>query len=404
MKKILIIVCVICLISIIAAYFIINASIKTRPIVHYPEYSNAPKETEVPKSTETIVVPIVSYDPTNYNTPKKTLAPSTPIPYVSGDKYIEVKSGEDNVISGQKEYAQDTILFLIDNNICCSLLKGQWNFDSRFKPSEILSPSSYYTYNNKGVKNVSNTLTSTYSVKYKDYVGTFAESFKTIATSINGYTATFTLPVNVPEGMDTYENFNGGELRFGDNSFFATNASYTINFASITANAYDPFGITNILDGGFTRKMIDVPTDVKEFLWGVIAQNGISPEVYYEIAYTCNHDVDRDGKAETLYFITSKTGENNKIEYDYIAEYGHLNMMLYKDNDDIKVIYGDYVPAHLTEDEIKENGNYNTALYRPTIADLNDDGLFEIISWLRKEDKVEQLMFIYDNNEFVRVK
>ena len=230
---------------------------------------------------------------------------------------------------------------------------------------------------------------------------------KTIAKDYDETTfiASFELPVEVPEDLDHFEDFTGGEIKFGDNIILGTNASYNINFATVFANAWEPFGVTNIFPGNYTRKMMEIPTKVRDFLWGFQASNKISPELYIEVSYECTCDVDNDGDEETLYFLVSNVGnDEDEVEYDYIAEYGHLNMIVCQDKDRVYTIYSDFLPAHLTEEEVKDSAIYNSALYKPTIVDLNDDGIYEIVSWLRHGDVREQIVLLYDNGEFIRVK
>ncbi len=404
MKKVLLLVCVISIIVLIASYFIITNGSRIKPEVGYPTYTTNPTEEPLPTEDTRIVIPVVTANP------NPTIAVVTPIPPVDKPEDINTSGESGDNTSGEvitnKEFAQDSIIFILDNRILCGLNSGKWTFDTNYKPSDILSSSSYYTYNNKGVKGITTKLYATCSLKYKNFTGVFSENFINLSSKYDNSThiATFNLPVSVPQDLDYSYNYRDGELKFEDKGFFVTNASYAINFASVYANSYDPLNLTNIVENNYIRKVINLSNNVKAYIGAFIAENEISSDLSYAVPFACTADIDRDNKDETLYFITSYMGNGDEVDTDFVAEYGHYTMLLVEDNNEVNLIYCDYIPAQAEKETIELEKKYDNALYRPIIVDLNDDGIYELIFKLRSSSGNETIIYIYDNGEYIRVK
>ena len=404
MKKIVFLIMVIAIISGVAAYFYINH--EEKPNVHYPEYATAtpPVETALPSETNTNR-PTVS---TIYFTPV-TDAPTT----TANTPVVPSTSGEpinpDNPIITEKDYSQENVIFLFKGVPVAKLKEGQWQFDNyNVIPSDILGVSQYYTYNYKGVKNITNTINASISKKYKKFIGTFSEEFQSLTSTYDDKTfmASFSLPVTIPEKLDTPANIVEKDISFSDNSYFATSATYNINFKKVTANAYDPFKITNmseITKGTYNRSSITLPDDVKDYVANYMLNNFIALDINYEVSYICETDFDHDGTDEVMYVLSSYKGDKD-IEYDYIETYGHFNLILLKDNGDLYEVDSSSIAAGMTKDEIISAVSYADTFYDPCVVDMNADGIYEILMCKAFDGGSTMNVYIYDNGSYIKAR
>ena len=403
MKKLVLLIIIIAIIVGVAAYFIINK--EDKPIVYYPEHTTAlpPVETESPAETTT-KKPSVS---TIYFTPV------TDSPYESGNVNVpvntEIPVESESPSITEKDYSQENVIFLFKGVPVARLKDGQCLFDNyNIVPSDLLGVNQYYTYNYKGVKNIQNTINASISKKYKKFIGTFGEDFEKLTSSYDSKTlfGVFTLPVEVPETLDTPANFIEKDISFDDDSYFATNATYNINFIKVTANSYDPFQITNMSDvtkGTYNRSTITLPDDVKEYVANYMLNNFIDLGINYEISYICETDFDHDGANEVMYILTSFKGKK-EIEYDYIETYGHFNLILLKDDGDLYEVDSSSVAAGFTKDEIINTLVYADTFYDPCVVDMNADGIYEILMCKGFDGGSTMNVYIYDNGSYIKAK
>jgi hypothetical protein len=162
-------------------------------------------------------------------------------------------------------------------------------------------------------------------------------------------------------------------------------------------------------------KIDTLPDDVKRFVDKFIEKNGIGTNINYVINQYFKSDINNDGYQEEIFSIQSKDINLMKTTTDYtyqtnfenaekeFNENGSFSLIVLKSSEAIETF--DYSCVSLD----MLNGNNKafmgeTASYILTIADLNKDGIFEILCQTSGWEYSSSKLYVLDNGNYVSIK
>lgn len=334
---------------------------------------------------------------------------------------VQVESSGDIKEDTIKNDVNKKILYFYHDSFIGYLENNKWNKAEELKLSEIFDNDYYTVYNSNFEKSRATKLQINEGERerpiYDDVRGEgsfYIENIPVTDSPLAKYGTTnehgstiLDLPVNLNEELsNSYTRYLAyiewsTVKALGDEFIYNDSSNTTKNLLSFNAD----------YDVKFVEKSeVALSEDVKEYIDNWIVEKGLKEGMPYTINEYFRCDLNNDGIEDELFNIVSNdayllyVNDNGmKVVYEQaekiLHENGSFSLVISKINGKINEIYSDNWPLDRIDKYI--NNLEETEAYSLTVADLNEDGVYEIIIDSFGLDWWWAYLFTYQNGEYV---
>ena len=334
---------------------------------------------------------------------------------------VQVESSGDIKEDTIKNDVNKKILYFYHDSFIGYLENNKWNKAEELKLSEIFDNDYYTVYNSNFEKSRATKLQINEGEReepiYDEVRGEgsfYIENIPVIDSPLAKYGTTnehgstiLDLPVNLNEELSNsytryLSNIEWSTVKaLGDEFIYNDSSNTTKNLLSFNAD----------YDVKFVEKSeVALSEDVKDYIDNWIVEKGLKEGMPYTISEYFRCDLNNDGIEDELFNIVSNDAyllyvNDNGMKGVYeqaekiLHENGSFSLVISKINGKINEIYSDNWPLDRIDKYI--NNLEETEAYNLTVADLNEDGVYEIIIDSFGLDWWWAYLFTYQNGEYV---
>ncbi len=396
MKKTVVLIIVVALISLIATtYFLIRATNDGQRKVNNTPISNTQVEaTNVPTTT---AAPSVE----NEVTINEIIDTSGEISGDSGENEVIENSGDqetnskdyDKQVLEETETASKPTLYFFKNSFVGYFQDGKWEAPKDIRLGDIFDNDHYTLYSTKYKKYKSTNIKLSLGGGYNgfSYVGQATEHDDETGTTTDNVLGSFAsvvdddgyifeLPNKLDEKLYNTNTVNLNDIQISSVTMLADGVNYDgkDNVSNLIA-----FNEDYSLRFENESRMIPIPEEVVEFVKEQCEKNGIKEGVEYSLDSYYRLDLNHDNVFDDIFVIVSDDAtilrDSNGSDYweatQKLIEYGGFSMILTRINGKLSIVKDCYI----RNDEPENLFGGDTFTYSLEVVDLNNDGIYEIL-------------------------